>query len=119
MEPDELRALDELRLRHAILLVEEGIVDVPDWSPALIDDRFGPMPIVGCSQHEQATYMYVGLTQLTELRTSSLRLVAISRNGVVAPTGGFTEYQAAIVADLIEELRSLLTDEELEGWTAR
>lgn len=98
------------------MLIEAGLVSVPDWLPAFVDDEIGPFPIVATSSHAGRSFFFVGWTKRDERRVTDLEIVGWEASGELSTAPGFSLDQLKLVMELVAELRPLLTKRALEGW---
>lgn len=114
----EERALEELRLQQASTLVEIGIVDVPAWMPAIVDSRISPIPVLTQVTTRDQKRIFVGWIYTQDGRTSTRRwpLLVETHDGEIVHRTPLTPKQTLTVMSLLEELRSNLTERQLEGW---
>lgn len=97
-------------------MIELQIVSLPEYVPALIDERFGPFPFVSASRSGDTEYFFVGMSVQFMTRISRLLLVGQRNAGALSAAESFTLDQLLLVVEMADELRAILSPEELEGW---
>lgn len=110
------RLVHGLRLQQVDRILDAGLIEVPEWMPAIVDEGLSGIPIVGETRTGDTIFLLVGWTTRRGLRISDFSVIATSSPDGWSVQSGYTAAQVDLAANLLDELRPHLSQRELEGW---